>query len=123
MRAMDSSRTVALTVGAAFREGAVETAPIVAGIIPFGLVAGAAAAEAGLGLDGAMSLSMLVFAGASQLAAIALFDNKASTTSNSGSDTTSIDNELDLHITSYLVFLVFNLAIKTKMCCPLPPLF
>lgn len=74
---MDSSRTAELTVGAAFREGAVETAPIVAGIIPFGLVAGAAAAAAGLGIDGAMSLSLLVFAGASQLAAIDLLARDA----------------------------------------------
>lgn len=74
---MDSSHTAELTVSAAFREGAIETAPIVAGIIPFGLVVGAAAAEAGLGIDGAMSLSLLVFAGASQLAAIDLMARDA----------------------------------------------
>ncbi len=74
---MDSSRTAELTIGAALREGAVEVAPIVVGLIPFALVAGAAAVEAGLGIDGAMSLSLLLFAGASQLAAIDLLARDA----------------------------------------------
>lgn len=77
MGSMSSSRTAELTLRGAFREGAVEVLPIVAGIIPFGLVAGAAAVEADLGLEGAMSLSLLVFAGASQLAAIDLFARDA----------------------------------------------
>lgn len=72
-----TSRTDELTVGGAFREGAVEVAPIVFGIIPFGLVAGAAAVDAGIGLEGAMALSTLVFAGASQLAAIDLLARDA----------------------------------------------
>lgn len=74
---MDSSRTAELTIGAAFREGAVEVAPIVAGLVPFALVVGAAAVEAGLGIDGAMSMSLLLFAGASQLAAIDLLARDA----------------------------------------------
>ena len=61
----------------AVREGLVEVAPIVAGIIPFGLVAGAAAVEAGLGAEGGLSLSVLLFAGASQLAAIELLARDA----------------------------------------------
>lgn len=66
-----------LTVAGAFREGALEVLPIVAGIIPFGLVAGAAAVDAGLGLEGAVALSVLVFAGASQLASIDLLARDA----------------------------------------------
>ena len=66
-----------LTASGAFREGALEVLPIVAGIIPFGLVAGAAAVDAGLGTEGAMALSVLVFAGASQLAAIDLLARDA----------------------------------------------
>lgn len=66
-----------LTAWGAFREGAVEVAPIVAGLIPFGLVAGAAAVEAGLGLEGGVALSVLLFAGASQLATIDLLARDA----------------------------------------------
>lgn len=72
-----SSRTADVTLRGAFQEGALEVLPIVAGIIPFGLVAGAAAVDAGLGIEGAMSLSLLVFAGASQLAAIDLLARDA----------------------------------------------
>lgn len=72
-----TSRTDELTVARAFREGAVEVAPILVGIIPFGLVAGAAAVDAGIGLEGAMALSTIVFAGASQLAAIDLLARDA----------------------------------------------
>jgi 4-azaleucine resistance transporter AzlC len=52
--------------------GARDALPIAVGIVPFGLVAGAAAVEAGYGLDGAIGFSVIVFAGASQLAAIDL---------------------------------------------------
>ena len=74
---MSSSTTADATLRDAFREGALEVLPIVAGIIPFGLVAGAAAVDAGLGIEGALSLSLLVFAGASQLAAIDLLARDA----------------------------------------------
>jgi 4-azaleucine resistance transporter AzlC len=53
-------------------QGARDTIPIAVGIIPFGLVAGAAAVEAGYGVGGAVGFSVIVFAGASQLAAIDL---------------------------------------------------
>lgn len=61
----DDLRTAALT-------GARATAPLLLGVIPFGLVAGVAAIEAGIGLPGAVGFSTVVFAGASQLAAIDL---------------------------------------------------
>jgi len=54
------------------RTGVRDCLPLLLGIIPFGLVAGIAAVNAGLGLQHAVGLSVIVFAGASQLAAIDL---------------------------------------------------
>lgn len=54
----------------AVRAGVVTVLPIVVGVIPFGLVAGAAALERGLTALDAVGLSIGIFAGASQLAAI-----------------------------------------------------
>jgi len=52
------------------RAGIAAVAPNVIGIIPFGLVAGATPVAAGLGVGAALGFSTIVFAGASQLAAI-----------------------------------------------------
>ena len=52
------------------RAGAKSVAPQLIGVIPFGLVAGATAADGGLGVAAAAGFSGIVFAGASQLAAI-----------------------------------------------------
>lgn len=52
--------------------GARDLSPILVGVIPFGLVTGAAVAEAGFGLAEAVGMSTLVFAGAAQLAATTL---------------------------------------------------
>lgn len=52
-------------------------APVLLGVVPFGLVAGATAVEAGLGIDGALGLSVVVFAGAAQLAMIDLLGRDA----------------------------------------------
>jgi 4-azaleucine resistance transporter AzlC len=46
--------------------------PIVLGVAPFGVVAGIAAVNAGLDLPQAVGMSVIVFAGASQLAALEL---------------------------------------------------
>lgn len=54
----------------AMRTAASDVAPMLIGIIPFGLVAGAVPVAEGLGVDHAVGFSTLVFAGASQLAAI-----------------------------------------------------
>lgn len=54
----------------AFRAGAVAVSPIIVGVVPFGLIAGAAAVERGLTAADAMAFSLGVFAGAAQLAAI-----------------------------------------------------
>jgi predicted branched-subunit amino acid permease len=58
------------TRGWAMRAGAKAVAPQLIGVIPFGLVAGATAADGGLGVAAATGFSGIVFAGASQLAAI-----------------------------------------------------
>lgn len=52
------------------RAGAAAVAPMVIGVIPFGLVAGATPVATGLGADAALGFSAVVFAGAAQLAAI-----------------------------------------------------
>lgn len=52
------------------RAGAAAVAPMLIGVVPFGLVAGAAPVSAGLGGWTAVGFSTIVFAGASQLAAI-----------------------------------------------------
>lgn len=60
-----------------FQSGVRAVAPVMVGVIPFGLVAGAAAVDAGLSGVQAVGLSVVVFAGASQLAAIELLGSNA----------------------------------------------
>lgn len=57
--------------------GARDVLPVVVGVIPFGLVAGIAAVEVGIGGGGALAFSSLIFAGASQLAALDLIGREA----------------------------------------------
>lgn len=52
----------------AMRDGVTDVAPMLVGIVPFGLVAGAAPIAAGLDISHAVGMSLLLFAGASQLA-------------------------------------------------------
>jgi len=59
------------------RAGARDAVPIILGIVPFGLVAGYAALEAGFSPLQAVGMSVLVFAGASQLATIELLGSDA----------------------------------------------
>jgi len=66
-----------VTRRASFAEGARIVAPVLVGVAPFGLVAGAAAVEVGLPVSGAVALSVVVFAGASQLAALELLETGA----------------------------------------------
>ncbi|UWM54658.1 AzlC family ABC transporter permease [Salinirubellus salinus] len=61
----------------ALRAGVRATTPVVLGVVPFGLVAGAAAIGAGLSILQAAALSVVVFAGASQLAIIELLGRDA----------------------------------------------
>jgi len=57
--------------------GARTVAPVLVGVVPFGLVAGAAAVEADLSVAQAIGLSTVVFAGAAQLAVIELLGQDA----------------------------------------------
>ncbi|GAB3696766.1 AzlC family ABC transporter permease [Halorubrum pallidum] len=57
--------------------GVRDVSPLMLGIVPFALVAGIAAVDAGLGLAEAMGMSVIVFAGASQLAALDLIGSGA----------------------------------------------
>jgi predicted branched-subunit amino acid permease len=61
----------------AFLVGARGVAPLLLGVAPFGLVAGVASIEADIGVSGAVAFSTIVFAGASQLAAINLLAEQA----------------------------------------------
>src|SRR5947208_6238747 len=60
----------ASTVPDDLRAGARAVAPMLVGVVPFGLVAGASPVTHGLGGAAAVGFSVIVFAGASQLAAI-----------------------------------------------------
>ena len=64
-------------VRASLLAGAAAAAPILPGILPFGLIAGFAAVDAGLSIAQASGFSVLIFAGASQLAAIDLIRQDA----------------------------------------------
>lgn len=59
------------------RCGVRDTLPLLLGIVPFALVSGVAAVKAGLTFLQAMGLSIVVFAGASQLAALGLVEQGA----------------------------------------------
>jgi len=61
----------------AFLSGVRAIAPILLGVFPFGVIAGVAAIEAGIGPLQAIAISPIVFAGASQLAAIDLIARDA----------------------------------------------
>jgi predicted branched-subunit amino acid permease len=58
--------------------GARDVSPLLLGVIPFGLICGAACVAAGMPEWGAVGLSLIVFAGASQLATIQLMADQAS---------------------------------------------
>jgi len=60
-----------------FREGVAAIAPILIGIVPFGLIYGIAAVEAGIDPVPAIAMSSIVFAGAAQLAMVDLIGGDA----------------------------------------------
>lgn len=62
---------------AIFWTGARNTAPILIGVVPFGVIAGVAAVDAGLDSITAYAVSPVIFAGASQLAAVDLIGRDA----------------------------------------------
>lgn len=59
------------------RAGATTIAPVLLGVLPFGLAAGVVTVEAGYGVPETMGHSLLIFAGASQIAAISLLGDGA----------------------------------------------
>ena len=61
-----------------FLLGVRDLSPILLGVLPFGLICGAVGVASGMPEWAASSLSVIVFAGASQLAAIQLMDQNAS---------------------------------------------
>lgn len=61
----------------AYLQGAKDALPSVIGLIPFGLIAGTASTAAGMDPWLALAMSIIVYAGASQLAAIALMVQSA----------------------------------------------
>lgn len=63
--------------GAALRRGVRDVSPLLLGVAPFGIVAGIASMDAGLSLAQALGMSVIVFAGASQLAALDLLKQGA----------------------------------------------
>lgn len=71
------SQTNDTSVRNAFLTGARTVIPILLGIIPFGLITGVTAVDAGIPPIQAIAMSAIVFAGASQLAAIDLIGNTA----------------------------------------------
>jgi 4-azaleucine resistance transporter AzlC len=60
-----------------FLAGIKDLLPILVGVVPFGLVAGAAVIHAGQGLAESIGMSVIVFAGASQIIATTLFGDHA----------------------------------------------
>jgi len=60
-----------------FMSGVRDMLPILVGVVPFGLVAGAAVINAGQGLAESIGMSVIVFAGASQIIATTLFGDNA----------------------------------------------
>lgn len=62
----------------AFNRGLAHVTPIIPGVIPFGLMAGAIPVETGVSPTMAMFMSIFVFAGASQLAIVQLISDNAS---------------------------------------------
>ena len=62
-----------------FREGAAEAVPMAIGLAAWGLVAGVAMAKSGMGVPLAVLMSLLVYAGSSQIAALPLIASDAPT--------------------------------------------
>jgi 4-azaleucine resistance transporter AzlC len=65
---------MALSAHPAFSAGAKAVAPLLPGLIPFGMIAGIAAIDAGLSPEAALAMSFVIFAGTAQLVAAQLMD-------------------------------------------------
>ncbi|MES9905246.1 MAG: AzlC family ABC transporter permease [Sedimenticola sp.] len=60
-----------------FWRGAIDALPVQLVIVPFGVIFGAIATQAGLNLSEAMAMSILVLAGAAQIAAVQMLSDQA----------------------------------------------
>ncbi|MFC0199829.1 AzlC family ABC transporter permease [Paracoccus rhizosphaerae] len=72
-----STRALARSPRAAFRHGVVQSLPFMVVIVPFALLFGVVATEAGLDIAQVMGFSVLVLAGASQFTAVQLLSDNA----------------------------------------------
>jgi uncharacterized membrane protein len=72
-RRLPARRPVTRVTGTPFRDGLVDVAPVLVGLVPFALVLGALAAGKGLSPLEVMLMSALVFAGGSQFVAVELW--------------------------------------------------
>lgn len=72
-----SERALARSPRASFWHGCVQTLPFLLVIMPFGLLFGVVAAEAGLDITETMGFTVLVLAGASQFTAVQLINDHA----------------------------------------------
>ena len=77
MTMIDKTAVPVAFSGDGFRRGAVRTLPLVAGLAPFGLVAGIVAQGHGLSLGETILMNASVFAGAAQLLALSHWSNPA----------------------------------------------
>lgn len=66
-----------VSAGSAFRSGMTTISPVLLGVVPFGLVAGVVTIDAGYGVVETVGHSVLIFAGASQIAAVSLLGEGA----------------------------------------------
>lgn len=67
-----------MTRRSAFIAGCIAISPVMLGVVPFGLLVGLASAEAGYGVVGALGFSVIIYAGASQLAVISILSTTGS---------------------------------------------
>lgn len=73
-----SPESQALGKWRSLREGAMATLPLLLGVVPFGIICGAVCADAGMPVWAGSGLSVLVFAGASQLVIVQLLVESSS---------------------------------------------
>ena len=75
--AADNARFRSIEARRALRAGFVAILPIVVGVVPFGLIYGVTAADAGVSAPLGIGMSSIIFAGAAQLATVQLLDGGA----------------------------------------------
>jgi 4-azaleucine resistance transporter AzlC len=61
-----------------FWKGCAASSPLLTGVIPFGIICGASCVDNGISIRGAMGMSVIIFAGASQLVVTQLMANDVS---------------------------------------------